>query len=94
MRVRAHQTGYYGLCLRHPGHIFRIKSEKEFSPEWMEYVDEAEAGKKGASKSEPGQRRGMKPAPRSQDYLDAKIARVDAIVEDEAEREADGKDVI
>jgi hypothetical protein len=88
MRVRAHALGFYGICLRNPGHIFHIKNESEFSESWMEWVDEAEAAKGRA----PG-KRGGKLGPVT--AMDAKIARVDAMVLDEAERaEAEGKDVI
>jgi len=49
MKVRAIKLGYHGIKRRRPGDVFDIKSEKEFSPNWMERVD----GK--AAKAKPKQ---------------------------------------
>lgn len=35
VRVKRDCTGYFGLSLREEGDIFYLRSEKEFSAEWM-----------------------------------------------------------
>jgi hypothetical protein len=40
MNVRATKKGYYGDIRRHPGDVFSLSSEKHFSTNWMETVDE------------------------------------------------------
>lgn len=40
MKVRAISLGYYGERRRYPGEVFEIKTEKEFSRNWMEKVSE------------------------------------------------------
>lgn len=39
IKVRATRMGYYGEQRRREGDVFRIKTEREFSVNWMEYVD-------------------------------------------------------
>jgi hypothetical protein len=52
MKVIAIKLGYYGNKRRREGESFFIKSEKDFSPNWMKKVDDStdapskKAGKK------------------------------------------------
>lgn len=39
MKVKAIRMGFYDLKRKKPGSVFTIKSEKEFSKEWMERLD-------------------------------------------------------
>jgi hypothetical protein len=39
MKVEAIRLGYYDMKRRRPGQVFVLKSEKEFSKEWMAAVD-------------------------------------------------------
>lgn len=41
IKVRAIETGYYGLIVRQPGDVFVIANDREFSKVWMERVDKA-----------------------------------------------------
>lgn len=52
MRVKATKLGYYNLKRRKEGAEFAIKSNEEFSPRWMEKVED-DSTPKSKRKSQP-----------------------------------------
>ena len=42
MLVKATSIGYWDLKRRRPGDVFRLNDQAEFSPKWMEELEEEE----------------------------------------------------
>lgn len=60
MKVRATRLGYYDLRRRKIGEVFDIKSEKQFSENWMEKV-ESKGGKSESKEPKETKKRGRPP---------------------------------
>lgn len=52
MKVKATRLGFYGNSRIKEGVTFEIKSEQEFSKNWMEYIDKPKKKKKVKKASE------------------------------------------
>lgn len=55
MKVKATKMGYYDLKRKREGVEFEIVSENEFSPRWMEKVEEAQPKKQKPKPSSENQ---------------------------------------